>query len=798
MAALLRDIRYALRSWRRAPGPIAAALAALALGIGANTAIFSIVSGVLLRPLPYQNPERLVMVWQDMRARGGPQRDWASPGLFVEWKQRGGMFEHLAAVRGWAPNLTGLDEPERLRGAAVSAAYFAALGVPPALGRVFTEADDQPGRPPLVIISDALWGRLFNRDHGLVGRTILLDGQATTVAGIMPAGFQPPIVGADIWSPIRIDPSRAPRGMIVLRVLGKLKPGIAVAQAQAGMAAVAAQLEREDSEWERARVAVIPLHDDLVGNIRQMLLVLTLAVALVLCIACANVMSLLLARAADRGREITIRTALGAGRGQIVRQLLTESALLAFVGGAAGLLLAWWGVAGLIAVAPPSAPRLEEVRVDALVLGFTALVTLFTAAVSGIAPAAATARIHLTAGLRDGGREVTSSGKMRAVLVVAEIAIALVLVVGAALLIRTLVALQHVDMGFNGEHVLTASIAPPRAQYRDPAALRQLYQRLLDRAAAIPGVRSAGLTNMLPLSGGEFTLSFQIQGRPPAATPGDEPVAGTRIVSSSYVSTMGIRVAQGRDLSPLDSENAPGAVLVNETMAKRYWAGKSPIGAKITINDLEAAVVGVVGDVHHRGPGATPGSEMYIPFPQFGARQAVLVLRTPGDPARTTAALRAAVKEIDPSLPLANIVTMQSLLDQSVAQPRFLAALLTGFSLLAAVLALVGVYGLLSFSVSRRVRELGLRLALGAGRGRVLRLVLAQSATLVSAGLIVGVGSAIGLSRLLTTLLFGVSPGDPVTIVGMALAIAAAAVLASLPPALRASRIDPVVALREE
>ena len=798
MDALLRDIRYALRSWRRAPGPIAAALAALALGIGANTAIFSIVAGVLLRPLPYQNPERLVMVWQDMRARGGPQRDLASPGLFVEWQQRGGMFEHLAAVRSWGPNLTGIDEPERLRGAAVSAAYFAALGVAPARGRVFTDADDQPNGPPLVVISDALWGRLFNRDPGLVGRTILLDGQATTVAGIMPPGFEPPIVAADIWSPIRIDPSRAPRGIILLRVLGKLKPGVSVAQAQAGMAAIATQLETEDSEWERARVAVIGLHEDLVGNVRQMLLVLSIAVALVLCIACANVMSLLLARAADRGREITIRAALGAGRGQIVRQLLTESALLACVGGAAGLLLAWWGVQGLVAVAPPSAPRLQEVRVDGLVLAFTALVTLVTAAISGIAPAAATARVHLNAGMRDGGREVTSSGRLRAILVVAEIAVALVLVVGAALLIRTLVALQHVDMGFNGERVLTASIAPPRGQYRDPAALRQLYQRLVDGAAAIPGVRSAGLTNMLPLSGGDFMLSFQIRGRPPAATPGDEPVAGTRIVSASYVSTMGMRVAQGRDLSPLDTENAPGAVLVNETMAKRYWAGTSPLGAKITINDLEATVVGVVGDVHHRGPGTTPGSEMYIPFPQFSARQAIVVLRTAGDPARATSGLRAVLKEIDPSLPLANIVTMQSLLDQSVSQPRFLAALLTGFSTLAAVLALVGVYGLLSFSVSRRVRELGVRMALGAGRGRVLRLVLGQSAALVSAGLVLGVASALGLSRLLTTLLFGVRAGDPATIAGMAFAIAVAAVLASLPPALRAARIDPVVALREE
>jgi predicted permease len=455
-------------------------------------------------------------------------------------------------------------------------------------------------------------------------------------------------------------------------------------------------------------------------------------------------------------------------------------------------------VAGLVALAPASAPRLQEVRVDANAAGFTLAITLLTALASGLAPAVATARSHLNAGLRDGGRESTANGRLRALLVTAEIAVAFVLVVGAALLIRTLVALQHVDMGFTPDHVLTAAVAPPRTQYRDPAALRQLYGRLLERASTIPGVRAAALTNMLPLSGGDFNLSFAIEGRARVATPGAEPVAGARIVSPSYVSTMGVRLVQGRDLSPLDTENAPGAALVNETMARRYWPNASPLGARILLPDLELTVVGVVGDVHHRGPGATPGAEMYIPYEQFVARQVVIALRTTGDPARSASALRAVMREIDPALPLANVRTMDQLLSQNIAQPRFLAALLTGFAGLAALLALVGVYGLLSFSVSRRARELGVRMALGAGRTRVVTLVLGQSAALVGIGLVAGVALAMTLTRLLRTLLFGVRPGDPATVVAMAGGIALAALLASLPPALRASRIDPVIALREE
>lgn len=798
MDTLVHDVRAAVRSWRQAPAPIGAALVALALGIGAAIAIFSVVSGVLLRPLPYQNPDRLVMVWQDLRGRGGPARDWISPGLFVEWRQRATVFEHLAAIRGWAPNLTGVEEPELLQGAAVSADYFTALGVPPSHGREFADDDDRPSAEPVVILSDALWRRSFNADPALVGRSIQLDGRATTVVGIMPATFEPPVVDAEIWTPIKIDPAGAPRGIIVLRVFGKLRTGITVAQAQAEMNAVARNLEHEDTEWERARIAVLPLHDEIVGEVRQPLAVLTAAVLLVLAIASANVASLLLARAIDRTREIAIRTALGASRWRIVRQLLTESLALAVVAGTAGVFLAWSAVRVLVAIAPASAPRVRDVTIDGAVIAFGVAVTLFTAVAAGLAPASAALRTTLNSRLRNGGREVTSGGFLRAAIAAAEIGAALVLVVGAALLVRSLVALQRVDLGFNPDRLLTARVVPPRTQYSNAAARRELFERLVERARALPGVAGAGAANMLPLAGGEMTLSFQIEGRPPAPSSSAPPAGGARIVSPGYLETMGMHLRAGRTLTALDGPNAPGAVVINESMAKHYWPGESPLGAKLYIGPLEATVVGIVGDVHHRGPGSAPGPEMYIPFEQFGTQQMTLVLRTTSNPAAVAKSLRAAVKEIDPVLPLAAVSTMDALVSSSLSQPRFLATLLTAFAMLAALLALVGVYGLLSFSVSRRVRELGVRLALGAGRGRVLRLVLRQSALLVLAGITAGSVLSALLSQLLRTLLFGVAASDMPTLAAMAAALALCALTASLPPALRAARIDPVVALKEE
>ena len=798
MDGLRRDLVHALRTWRRTPGPIAAAIVAVALGIGANTTVFSFVSGVLIKPLPYDHPDRLVMVWQDMRARGGPEREVTSPGLFSDWTQRAtSVFDALGAIRGWGPNLTGIDEPERLTGAAVSAGYFASLGIPAASGRTFSADDDRPGAAPVAVISDSLWTRRFGADRSLVGRAIELDGMPTTVIGIMPASFMPPVIGAEIWSPLRIDPANAPYGLILLQTIGRLKAGVSLEQAQAAMNAIARQLDDVDPDLRNAHVLLVPLLEDMVGRVKPVLIVLTAAVVLVLLIASANVTSLLLARAAGRAREMTIRVALGADRGRLIRQLLTESALLAAAGGALGLVLSIWGVKALVAAAPPASPRLHDVHLDGMVLLFTAILTVATAVVAGLAPALASSRVELSTTLREGGREHTGGGP-RAALVCAEVATAMVLVVGAALLVRSLVALQHVDLGFQTDHLLTVSVTPPRGSYRNEAALRNLYARLIDAAARVPGVATASLTSVLPLSGMNMNFMFRIEGRPPATRPGDEPVAWARSVGADFVKTMGMRIVQGRDLSVEDRNGGVPVALVNETLARRYWPGESPLGKHNSINVDPITIVGVVGDVHHRGPAAPPDAEMYLPYSQFAARGVWIVLATTGDPAAVVPSLRQAVRTVDPNLPLAQIAPMSRLADRSVAQPRFVASVLSGFSMLAAVLALVGVYGLLSFSVSRRVREIGVRMALGAGRRAVVGLVLRQSLVTVGAGIAIGAALAAGLSQLLRTLLFDVKPGDPMTIAAMAVLIAAAGLAASYLPARRAAAIDPLTALRDE
>lgn len=799
MHTFLQDARYAVRSWRHAIGPVGAAIAALALGIGATTTIFTMVYGVLLKPLPYPEPESLVMLWHDRRADNGSERDFLSPGLVVEWQRRATAFESIGAIRNWQPNITGDGEPERLVGAAVSHGYFAALRMPPLLGRSFTLSDDAPGAPPVVLISHGLWARRFGADTGILGRSLVLDGQPVSVIGVMPPGFQPPVVDAQIWTPLRIDPANAPRGLVMLRAVARLAHGTSLDAARASMAAVDAQLAAEEREWMRARAAVVPLHEDMVGPVREMLVVLLGAAALVLLIACANVTSLLLARAVDRAREVSVRVALGANRSRIIRQLFTETVLLSSVAGGLGTLLGWYGVELLVGIAPSSAPRVRDVQFDWAVLGVAVGVTFAAALVAGLVPALSASRAQLSLALRDGGREVTRGGWMRSALVVAEIAIALVLLTGAGLLVRTLIELQRVDLGFSAERILTGSVQPPRAMYRRQDAVRDLYERILAGARQLPEVEAAAITSVLPLSGMDIVLNFGIPGRPPGATPGDSPAASMRVVSADYFRVMGIRLAEGRSFTTDDRDDAPRVAIVNEVLARRYWPGESAVGKRIFLEGRETTIVGTLVSVRHRGAAESPQPELYLASTQSNPRMgAWIVVKTQGDPMRAVGSLREVVKRADPLLPLSAVAPMTQLVARTVAQPRFVAVLLSGFGLIAAVLALVGVYSVLAFSVTRRIREFGVRMALGARPMDVIGLTMRSSMALIGIGITIGSAAALALTRLLNALLFGVTPADPVTFVTMGLSIATAAAVAAYIPAHRGSRIDPVVALREE
>jgi putative ABC transport system permease protein len=798
---LRADLIYAIRVWRRRPGTTAVAVFALAIGIAANTTVFSFIFGMLLKPLQYADPDRLVMVWQDRSAKGGPRREVISPGLFIDWSTRATTLDGVAAILNWSPNLTdsaGTQEPERLTGASVSGAYFTTLGIPPAIGRVFTRDDDQPGAPPVAVISDGLWRRRFAADRAVVGRTIPLDGVPVDVIGVMPASFQGASIDADIWNTLRIDPANAPRGIVMLTALARLAPSVTFEQAQAAMSTLQVQLQREDPELAGQQARLIRLQDDMVGPVKPLLIVLGAAVALVLLIACANVASILMARACERRVEMAVRIAVGAGRGRLVRQLLTESAVLAVAGCACGLALAYAGVHLLLAMAPPQAPRLRDVHLDAVALLFTAAITVFAALVAGLAPALTAWSAALISDLREGAHETLGFTRARSVIVIGEVAAAMTLVVGAGLFVRSLIALEDVNLGFHPDHVLTASVALPRGSYRGDEQVRGLFDRLIDRAGQIHGVTSASMTSVLPLSGMQIKFNFRIEGRPPARTPDEEPVASFRSVGARFFQAMGMTIAEGRGFSSNDREGAPMVVVVNRALVARYFEGQSPVGSHVFVNGDRATIVGIVADVHHAGPAMPPDAEVYVPYAQLSARGGWIVVRTTGDPSSIAAELRHAVLDIDPHLPLASVRTMDALVARSVAQPRFLATLLTSFSSVAAMLALVGVYGLLEFSVSRRTREIGVRMALGAGRLAVLAMVLRQSLFVVGTGVVIGALASVGLSQMARSLLFGVPPGDPQTVVAMAILIVIASLVASYVPARRAARVDPAIALRDE
>jgi putative ABC transport system permease protein len=801
---LLKDIRYSVRGLLKRPGFTLVALITLALGIGANTAIFSVVNGVLWRPLRYKAPQQLVMVWENHQARSGPVREWLAPADFDDWRSQNSVFSNLSAMNDWGPTLTGRDQPEPLVGAAVSHDMFELLGAEPVKGRSFLREEDQPGAPNVVMLSYELWQRRFGSDQNIVGKTISLNEESYTVVGVMPARFDLPVIGnTQLWRPLRptLNPS-CQRGCLVLRAIGRLKPEATLAQAQADLGAIASRLASQypDSN-SKVGATLVPLHEQLVGNMKRPLLVLLGAVAFVLLIACANVANLLLARAATREREVALRAALGASRGRIIRQLLTESALLSCAGGGLGLLFAFWLLRVLIGLSPQGAPRFDEIGINAPVLGFTFLVAVVTGLVFGLAPALQTSKLDLSNSLKDASKGSTggsTGGRLRSALVIAEMALALILLIGSGLLMKSFVMLQRVDPGFNPDHVITLRVFLNKTHYPAMPQVLNFYSQLLDRVRTLPGVQTAGAISTLPLSGNNSDTGFLIQGRP-EPPPNQGPVAWFNVVTPDYFRAMEMRLVKGRVFDDRDNEKAPLAVIISETMAKRYWPNEDPLGQRIGRGpDRWREIVGVVKDVKHFGLDADTPPTMYFPVQQVPARAMNLVVRTSGDPSSLAPALRAQVWAGDRSLAIANLTTMKDLVSSSVTQQRFILMLLGCFAALALLLSAIGIYGVMSYAVAQRTHEIGIRIALGARTEDVLKLVVRSGLVLTLIGLGIGLALAFALTRLMRSLLFGVTPTDPITFLMVSVGLVIVALVACYVPARRAAKVDPLVALRYE
>jgi putative ABC transport system permease protein len=835
---MFQDLRYGFRTLRQRPGFTLVAVMALALGIGANTAIFSVVNAVLLRPLPFADPDRLVIVWQSNQQGEYSQLSLTYPNYDELRKQ----CQACAEIGAWNSYnytrfaLTGGAQPEEAQYAVVSASLFSVLGVKPALGRAFLPEEDQLGAARVAIISHGLWQRRWAGDPKLLGQPVTLNGQSYTVVGIMPPGFVFPRFpkDAEIWTPLSGDPIPGRRfspGTRYLNVIARLKAGAPLAQAEAEMETIARRLERQDPQFNRGLgLRPTPLHGQLTDHLRRALFVLLGAVGFVLLIACANVANLLLARASTRRQEIAVRLALGATRLRLARQLLTESLMLALSGGAAGLLLAKWGIRTLSIIPynaasyyiPYNVPH-DQITLDWQVLVFTFALSLLAGGIFGLAPAFQSSRPDIETALKSGsassisGRAGARRRQTRGLLVAAEVALSLMLLVGAGLMIKSFARLQEVNPGFEPESVLTAEINLPPAKY--PAnpngqKVAAFHDRLLERLAAMPGVVAAGLGSSLPLSGTNADTGFFIDGRP-SPEPRDRPHTHPRTISPDYFRAMGMRLVEGRAFTEQDHAQSPSVAIINETMARRFWPTQAALGKRVALDfeamrffpdrpplfDLEMGmreIVGVVRDVRHEGLETEPQPEMYIPDRQRPERQMNLVIRAAADPASLAAAVRGAVAALDPDQPVADIKPMSRLLADSVAKPRFNYLLLTVFAAVALALTITGVYGVMSYAVAQRTREMGVRLALGA-RGRdVLRLAILQGMRPVIVGVALGLAGAFALTRVMANLLFGVSATDPAIFAGVAALLAMVALLACYLPARRATKVDPVVALRHE
>lgn len=803
MDSLLHDLRYAARQLARRPGYAAVALLTLALGLGATTAIFSVVNGVLLSPLAYPRPDRLVMVWERNVAHH-VETNTVNPGNFNDWRHRATSFTGLAAASWASLTFTG-GSPEIVPGRAVTAGFFGVMGTAPELGRVFTADEAAPGGPAVIVLSDGLWRHRFGADSSVIGRAVSVAGGTVRVVGVMPPGFGPLPYGQErYWEPSRLDPNDRSRHGRYLVVVGRLKPGATIAQAQAEMDRITPALAREFPRFDTGWGAnVVSLTDQVIGSARTGLFIALAAVGIVLLIACANVGNLMLVRVDARRREFALRTALGASRRRLVRQWLAESLVVAALGGALGLLLARWGVDFLLALRPADIPRLASVTIDVRVIAVAAALTLVVGVAAGLPAALQGASRGFMGALRAGDARATAdhrTGRFRSSLAVAQISLALVLLAGAGLLVRSLARLTAVDPGFDSSHVLSFAVDLPSATYPD-AEWAGFFDRLTDRLRAIPGVTAAGAVSYLPLTINGAATSFDIVGRPPAP-PGQATGADIRIVDTGYFAAMRIRLERGRRFTADDRAGAAPVVVVNETMARRYWPDGNPLGARLRISwthpDATPEIVGVVGDVRAAGLDAPVYPTIYYPEAQEPSSALMMVARTASAPAGLAPAARAAVRTLDPELPVSDVATLDERLVRSTSGRRYPMLLLAVFAALAVVLAAVGIYGVLSYAVAERRREFGVRIALGASTRDVLTMVLGGGLRLALLGVCLGALGAAVASRALRGLLYGVSATDPATFAAVSALLVLVALLAVALPALRATRVDPMSVLRSE
>ncbi len=809
MATLWQDMEYAFRMLRRSPGFTAIAVLTLALGIGANTAIFSVVSGVLLRPLPYPESGELVRVFTVLPTQ--PHFPMAVAD-FYDYRERSKVFGSSALYAERDLDLTAHERPEHLSGMAVTHEYFRVLGFHPILGREFEESEEYKKSNHVVMLSERLWRTRFNSDPDIVGKGVLLSGESFTVIGVMPAGmqhvggdFHSPAHGetVDLWWPLGLLPHEAAgcdRGCHYLNMVARLAPGISAAQAGAEMNSVSVQLAKEHPD-NAHQILVVPLKEEIVGRARLMLFVLLGAVGFLLLIACVNVANLSLARATARQREFALRAVLGAGNFRILRQLLTESLLLAFLGCGVGIVFAIWGVDALIALGPEKLPRLQAVHMDAGVLGFAALITVLTSVIFGLAPALATLRTDVNQTLKDGDRGTTpASGRsgLRNFLVIVETCLALVLLAGAGLLMRTFINLQHVDAGFQPEHVLTFRTDLPNKRYPDDATSIRFYKNLVERIKTLPGVQAAGVSSDIPWTGYDENSSFTIEGRP--ENPNDSPEARYHFATAGYFESIGTPVVSGRAFALTDDEKAPKVVMINAALARRYFPGEDPVGKLLDLWSMKGVkIIGVVGDVKDSPDGGAAKPAFYFNDWQNSDRDArVIVLRSSGNLAPLVQAIRAEISAMDKDLPVTDIKPMEDVGAHALSSARFTFLLIGCFAGLALLLACVGIFGVMAYSVTQRTHEFGIRMALGAQQRDVLRMVLAQGARLLIAGLILGWIAAFSLTRVMSGLLYGVRASDPWTFAAVSALLALVTIAACVLPALRATKVDPIEALRYE